>query len=726
MRRNRWQQVEELYHSVLERPQDERAAFLTERCADDPDLLREVEELLSYDGAAESFIEKNALVVAAQQFEPADLRAINEKSLIGERIGVYKILAPLGRGGMGEVYRAHDERLSRDVAIKIIPAEFSRDADRLRRFEREARATSALNHPNILTVYDIATHDGVPCIVAELLEGEELRAQLKQGPLSVRKAIEYGQQITSGLAAAHEKGITHRDLKPANLFVTKDGRVKILDFGLAKLKPATLPGEADSEASTREPQTDPGTVMGTVGYMSPEQVRGLGADHRADIFSFGVILYEMLTGRQAFLRETTTDTNIAVLSEDPEEVTDVNNKVPPELGRIVRRCLEKKPERRFHSAYDLGFALEALSTPPEVRLEIDTASTENASNLGLLKRETWMWIAATALVALTAFGLAGYFVRRPPAEARLMKLEILPLEKSGFDHVAISPDARWLAFTAATGAKVQLWVRALDATEATALPGTEDARLPFWSPDSQHLGFFAGSKLKKIEVPGGVPVTLCDVRSGTGGAWNRDGVILFSSLAGVGISQISATGGEVTSVIRADVKRGETDYKDPSFLPDGRHFLYFSSSGQKEIRGVYVASLDGRVNQRLLSDDSNAVYAASSSGGEYLLFVREGALMAQPFDARELRLTGEPFSIAREVGRILGTAVRRNFSVSENGVLVLDPLPNRQRNQLIWLDRKGKRTNHPGGRWGSTRSRCLGCRLTISASFIACLKSTRE
>src|SRR5438552_3774261 len=280
----------------------------------------------------------------------------------GTRLGRYEIRSQLGAGGMGEVYRARDEKLNRDVAIKVLPATLSQDGDRLRRFEQEAQAAGALNHPNILPVYDVGTHDGSPYIVSELLEGEELREQLNDGSLQQRKALDYAQQIAQGLAVAHERGITHRDLKPENLFIATDGRVKILDFGLAKLRPQRNES-VSSEIDTRKQITDPGTVMGTVGYMSPEQVRGHEADHRSDIFSFGSILYEMLAGQRAFRRDTMAETMTAILKEDPPELSETTTRINPQLEKIVRRCLEKKPERRFHSASDLAFALETLSTP---------------------------------------------------------------------------------------------------------------------------------------------------------------------------------------------------------------------------------------------------------------------------------------------------------------------------------------------------------------------------
>ena len=615
--------------------------------------------------------------------------------IVGKRLGHYEVLSLLGSGGMGEVYRARDTRLEREVAIKVLPTSYASDADRLKRFEQEARSTSALNHPNIVTVYDIGTHEDSPYIVSELLAGSELRDQLDKGALLPRKAIDYAQQIVQGLAAAHEKGIIHRDLKPENLFVTSDGRVKILDFGLAKLRPQG--NEVVSSAiATAKQITNPGTVIGTVGYMSPEQVRGENADHRSDIFSFGMILYEMLSGQRAFRRGSVAETMTAILREEPRALTQINPGISANLEHIVTHCLEKRPEERFQSARDLGFSLGTLSTQSGSGSQgTDGATVANPDNTPLIFNREWLgWIiAGLFLIGLLASPLFVYLNKAPLRDAHAAKLSLLPPEKSSFDDVAISPDGRWLAFTAATGGKVQLWVRALDSTEANALAGTEGASYPFWSPDDRFIGYFAGNKLKKIEASGGLQTTLGDVRVGTGGSWSRDGVILFSSLGGVGLSRVSASGGEVTSVLKPDPRRQETDFTDPSFLPDGFHFLYSKSSPQKEVAGIYLASLDGKVNGRLLPDYSNAVYAAGANDKGYLLFGREGALMAQPFDSASRQLIGEPFLVTAQVGVTLGTIFNlrhRIFAVSDNGVLVVDQLPHRQRNQLMWVDRGGK------------------------------------
>src|SRR5262245_22964 len=471
MKHERWRQIEQLYHASLERESGAREDFLAHACAGDEELRREVKELLHYDGAAEGFIDGNALAFEARRLEPEELSQTGPQLLPGQSIGAYKILALLAAGGMGVVYRARDERLRRDVAIKVLPASVTNDADRLRRFEQEAHATSALNHPNILTIYDIGAHEGAPFIVAELLEGAELRAQLELGALPARRALEYAQQITRGLAAAQEKGIVHRDLKPENLFVTKDERVKILDFGLAKLRPPQ-PGAVDTDAPTQKRLTDSGVVMGTVGYMSPEQVRGQETDHRSDIFAFGVILYEMLSGQRAFRGVSTIEVMNAILKEEPPEFGETNTKVSPQIEKLVRRCLEKRPGQRFQSASDLGFALEALTTPSGSQLS-ETRAGKMPAQTNWLSPDKLL-LAAASLLGVMAFVFAwSYFKRQPVMDSRVFKTSILPPEKTSFGQVAVSPDGKWLAFNAATGGKIQLWLRALDTGEEKELPGTE-------------------------------------------------------------------------------------------------------------------------------------------------------------------------------------------------------------------------------------------------------------
>jgi len=464
----------------------------------------------------------------------------------GDHLGPYQILAAIGAGSMGEVYRAKDPRLGRDVAIKVLPALTTVDPDRIRRFEQEARAAAGLSHPNILSVYDLGTHDGLPFIVTELVDGQTLREQLSAGPLSVRKAMDYTIQIAHGLDAAHQKGIVHRDLKPENLLITSGGRVKIVDFGLAKLIDEAGPSDLGGE-STRTSITVPGTILGTVGYMAPEQIRGLQVDHRADLFALGAILYEMLAGVRAFRGATPADTMMAILKE-PAPALPADRHVPAAIERVVDRCLEKDPAARFQSAGDLGFALEGLSASPESAHAVPAAPSRAwQSALG--------WAVAGALALALAAVIAVVALRsRVPVPSEVYRSSILPPEHVSFattvtpaGGLALSPNGRLLVFTA-TGAEGRngLWVRPLDGLTAQPLSGTDRAFYPFWSPDSRSIAFFADGKLKKIDIAGGSIATLCDTPKpsvlAAGGAWNRDGVILFAQ-ATAPLYRVPAVGG---------------------------------------------------------------------------------------------------------------------------------------------------------------------------------------
>ena len=601
---------------------------------------------------------------------------------------------------MGEVYVARDPKINRDVAIKVLPAAFSADPERLRRFEQEAQAAGALNHPNILSIYDVDTHSGAPYVVSELLEGETLREQLKGTALPVRKALDYALQITSGLAAAHEKGIVHRDLKPENLFVTKDGRVKILDFGLAKLIEQVDGSEVHTDLPTRKRNTDPGTVVGTVGYMSPEQVRGQRVDHRSDIFSLGAVLYEMLSGKRAFGGDSAIETLNAILKEDPPELSESNSQINSALERVVMHCLEKNPEQRFQSARDVAFALEPLSGSSSSRsmtagLPLTAGRTKN--------RERLAWIAATAILLLalivTLPFVVGYF-RRAPSKVSATRLVIPASEKQSLFGPSISPDGRRLVYAASSDGKLQLWVRSLDSLIAQPLPGTDKialsvtftlARPVFWSPDSRYIGFFADSKLKKMEISGGPAQTLADVPTSHGGSWNREGVIVFSPNATSPLYRVSVTGGEATQLTTLDESRQETAHRWPFFLPDGRHFLYLARAvQQRENSAIYVGSLDSKETKRITSADSNVSYAPPG----YLLFAREATLMAQPFDADKLEVTGDAFPLVERIRYSYGPGLAE-FSVSSDGVLVYitgNPVPS----QLTWFDRNGKQLGTVG------------------------------
>ncbi len=609
----------------------------------------------------------------------------------GSKLGPYEIVSPLGAGGMGEVYRAKDSRLGRVVAIKVLPEAMARDPVALARFEREAKAVAALSHPGILALHDIGTEDGVSFAVMELLEGETLRVRLIDGPLPPRKLADFARQIAEGLAAAHERGIVHRDLKPENLWVTPDGRIKILDFGLAKVREESSPAQTDHHTPTQSVATAPGIVMGTAGYMSPEQVRGEALDHRSDIFSFGAVLYEMATGQRAFRGDSAVETMNAILKEEPPE-PNLGAPIAPSLERIIRHCLEKKPGERFQSARDLAFDLSSLS---------GTSATAAPMTTRDARRKTVRLALILGFVALLS-ALAGMLLMRRARRAEPVPAlsAMVPLPAAAeFRNVAVpelSPDGATLLFSGIEPDESQpLWLRPLDADEARPLPGTEGASFAFWSPDGRSIGFFAGRKLKRIDLAGGAPVTVCDIpeRSPRGGSWSRDGVIVFAGARIGGLSRVSAGGGVPEPVTRLDEKRGDTTHRWPHFLPDGKHFIYYGSPntapGQQ---ALFFASLDGRESRILLPRISNAVFAAGR-----LLYISSDKLFAHRFDPEKGILSGEPELLAEDVGAGYGIS-RALFTASRSGRLAYVPKSGNPLRTMEWIDRSGNST----GRLGET------------------------
>ena len=598
------------------------------------------------------------------------------------KLGPYEIIAALGAGGMGEVYRARDPRLEREVAIKILPSGSAPDSERLRRFEQEARATAALNHPNILAVFDLGSQDDSPYIVSELLEGETLRARLTGGPLPVRKALDYGQQIARGLAAAHDHGIFHRDLKPENIFITYDGHVKILDFGLAKLTMPESGAAGKSAQATLDSITGRGVLLGTLGYMSPEQCRGAATDARSDLFSFGAVLYEMITGRRAFRGDTAADTISSILKEEPPDLTSTGRDVPPMLERIVHHCLEKDPAARFQSARDIQFALDSLSTTSSAALPAAAPA----------QRGYLAWSAA-AVVALVVIGIAAFSWTRSAPWTQVTRTMINPPEKASLNLAGdsagppvLSPDGKMLAFTATRqDGGTAIWVRPLDSLEAQPLQGSENAVFPFWSPDSRALGFFADGKLKTIDLNGSSPQIIADAPFGRGGSWGADGVILFAPATLNPLLRVNATGGTPVDVTRIDTSQ-HTSHRWPFFLPDGKHFLYLAVNHEPSKwtqDTLYFASLDGKENKPLLHLLSNAIYA-----GGYLLFARNDKLMAQPFDPSNGTLSGEPVTLAKGVLTDL-TTWHMDVSAFRDKLLVMGS-GGAANWQLLWMDRDGK------------------------------------
>lgn len=676
----RWKQIDELFGAALQVGLEERAAFLDKACVGDEDLRREVETLLASDRKEQGYIEEYPMKMAA------DLLATPQVKLgSGKFIGHYKILSLLGAGGMGEVYRASDPRIGREVAIKILPDHFSKDPERLRRFELEARAAGILNHPNILAIHDTGTYNGSPYLVSELLQGEVLQRKLTGQPLPIRKIIDYSLQIAKGLSAAHEKGIVHRDLKPANIFITKEGRVKILDFGLAKLTYSEASARSlASSAETLEELTETGVVLGTVVYMSPEQVSGRKVDHRSDIFAFGAVLYEMLYGKRPFRGETQIEIMHAILKGEPPELSAIHAIVPISLERIVRRCLEKDPNERFQSASDLAFALESMSTTSGTTV----ATYEQKKSIPV----SWILSAIFFLAALI-FGAAFYrSMTKGSSEIPLsvQRLSIVLPPNSVLNSSAISPDGQRLAYvTNGTTGFSKLWLRSMDSGHAEEVPGAEDATLPFWSPDSRYIGFFTEDSLKKLSIGGGVEtLSEQDIDIPKGGTWNQNGDILFSPRSGTGLYRISSRGGEATPVTHLDDSRGEFRDLFPQFLPDGRHFLYIHRA-YPDYRGVFIGSLDSKDRKRILTNTKPVRYIEPG----YLLFVQNDKLMVQQFDKIRLELTGEAIPIANDSS---GPASGPDFSVSENNILV-QGISGIARtwwaSQPTWFDRSGKQAS---------------------------------
>ena len=594
----------------------------------------------------------------------------------GARVGPYEVVSALGAGGMGEVYRARDTKLGRDVAIKLLPSHFAGDPDRLARLAREARLLAALNHPYIATIHGLEEADGLRALVMELVEGPTLADKLAQGSSSQAKpgvpvadALRICGQIAEGLEAAHEKGIIHRDLKPANIKLSRDGSVRLLDFGLAKAF-AGHHGDSVSQLPTiTSMDMHVGTIVGTPAYMSPEQARGQAVDKRTDIWAFGCVLYEMLAGRSAFPGKTITDTIAAILERDPDWSA-LPAQTPTSIQQLLRRCLEKDPNRRLHDVAD-------------ARIEIDDARSgvHDVRHLPVAPagiRPRIVWTTALMLLALAAGGAAAWTLRPLPAtpEARL-EINTAPTRD---DSVAISPDGRTIVFVVRSAGQPQLWLRSLDSLAPRQLAGTQHATRPFWSPDGRSLGFFAGVRLMRMDIDGGAVQTLSP-RSAVplGGTWNRDGTILFADNPGGPILRISATGGESVPATRVDAPQ-QRGHAFPEFLPDGRHFLFFVT-GSAEARGVYVGALGGLTSKRLFDADTPAAYTASG----HLLFVRAGKLLAHRFNADRSELEGEAFPVNEHVG------AETLLSTSASGPIAYRTgPPDRGQRQLLRVDRSGR------------------------------------
>jgi eukaryotic-like serine/threonine-protein kinase len=614
----------------------------------------------------------------------------------GTKLGPYEIQSALGAGGMGEVYLARDTRLDRQVAIKVLAAHLSSSPELKQRLEREARAISSLNHPHICHLYDIGSQDGTEYLVMEFLEGETVAERLHKGSLPLNEVLKIGTEVADALEVAHRAGIVHRDLKPANVMLTKSG-AKLMDFGLAKpfgasasnsgAAPSFTAAATLTGLSPASPLTTAGSIVGTIQYMSPEQVEGKDADARSDIFAFGAVLYEMATGKRAFEGKSQISVASSILEKDPEPMTAAKPMTPSAFEHVVKTCLQKNPEERFQNAHDVRLELKWIAE------ERSSPSKPASAPAAHQPRERLAW-AAAIVFAIVVGAIAGFLVSRSGRSARAIRTVIAPPDGTSFRLTGdlagppvLSPDGYYVAFSAAgSEGKVALWVRPMDKLEARALPGTDNVTFPFWSPDSRSLGFFAEGKLKTIDLNGGAPQVICDAPQGRGGTWGPDGVILLTADTQAPLIRVSANGGAPVAITKLDRAR-HTSHRWPFFLPDGKHFLYLAmnhDSAQSQNDAVYFASLDGAENRPLFRSLSNAVYA-----GGFLLFARGSQLMAQKFNPVSGKLSGDLQVLANGVANDPSTW-HMAASASGEGLLVMG-IGGASDWELVWVDRTGKR-----------------------------------
>ena len=667
-----WKDLERIFEEARALPPDAQAAFVARVC-DSDEMRREALALLAADAASSDFLTKPAFDRLAET-----IGAEGWSLKPGARIGAYTVTRLLGAGGMGEVWRARDERLGRDVAIKILLPHFSNDSDRLRRFADEARAAGSLNHSNILTVYDVGQHNGMPFLVAECLEGANLRQRVNTGSVPVAEAVTLAVGIAQGLAAAHARGIVHRDLKPENIFITADAGVKILDFGLAKLQSHVSASDMSETLS--------GVIVGTAGYIAPEQLKSDPVDARADLFVVGVILYELLTGRNPFRRDNTFETLNAILTVEPPDVSTGSERVPPSLARVVMRLLEKAPHKRFQSAIDLAWALEQR---PDA--EPRPVATTTPARWWRTRAASWVAAAAALAVALGAGWQLRPETAAPPSTVEQFPV-MLPPGVSLASAPAVSPDGRHIAFAGTDGTVNRLYVRTLSQRDAVAIRGSEGATRPFWSADGTSLGYFAKFQLATLAWPRGAPVPLAPTPFAYGAAWNASGSILFApDVILSGISRVSASGGRAEPVTLLDQSTGDTSHWWPVALPDGKHFLYHVRSTRDDRIGVYL----GRVDQSsapaspLLRSHSDVVYVPRGDSDGTLLYVVDGRIEARRFDAETLTVASDAKSLGLLAG---GTSIYHSVMLgASRDVLAFAETSIPGGDRLEAVDRNGER-----------------------------------
>lgn len=596
----------------------------------------------------------------------------------GTKLGPYEILTLLGTGGMGEVYCARDTRLGRDVAIKVLSQHLSSDPQLKERFEREARTISLLNYPHICQLYDVGSQDGTDYLVMELLEGETLAERLQKGPLPLKQVLEYGIEIADALEKAHKNGIAHRDLKPANIMLTKSG-AKLLDFGLAKPAQGMTAMACSTAETMSKPLTGEGTIIGTYQYMAPEQVEGKVADARTDIFAFGAVLYEMITGKRAFQGTSQISVMSAILEKEPEAISTIQPLTPPALDHVIRRALAKDPDERWQSAADFKAELKWIAEVGSPTAEMDRIPA------GRRQWERLNWLLATTLFLLVVVGGTTWWKASNRRSSAMFFHASVPFPAN---DLALSADGKTLAMVAysAQANNYILWTYTIGGRQTNSLIGTQGASYPFWSPDGKFIGFFADGKLKKVEVAGGQVQVLCDAPNGRGGTWNQDGVIVFTPDSFGGLSRVSSPGGTPVGMTTPDATHFEQSHRWPVFLPDGKHFIYLATNfaGHLEDQTIFVGSLDSKEKRSLVNTDANASFAEPG----YLVYLRDKILVAQPFDRRRYVLSGEPHNFSYEV-LYFPSVHRAVFSVSSE-VLVTQTGKGASISQLAWFDRSGK------------------------------------
>jgi eukaryotic-like serine/threonine-protein kinase len=660
----RWKRIEAIYHQAADTPAPERAQLLDRECADDSDLRREVEALLK-SGSESTILRSPAFEQAARDRVRGGSRVTE-----GQQLGGYTVVGLLGKGGMGEVYRARDTKLGRDVALKILPPSLAFDPDRIRRFDREARLLAALNHPGIATIHGLEETNGQKLLILELVEGQTLAERLQRGAIPVGEALLLVLQIAEALEAAHESGIIHRDLKPANVKIRPDGRVKVLDFGLAK---ELVAGNRHSDASDLPTDslaaTAPGTLLGTSAYMSPEQARGHEVDKRTDIWSLGCLLYEMLTGYRPFVGDSVAETLSSVLEREPDWSA-LPQTVPPSIKRLVRLCLKKDRARRRQSAADVRVDIEqALNEPVEAVAVAPPTRRRPPARL--------VWTAAGVLLAVLAVRAIDHLREVPPAE---MRLDIMTPATPRPLHFALSPDGTHIAFVASGPSGNVLYLRSLNDAETQPVAGTEGAQYPFWSPNSRSIGFFASGMLLRVDLEGGPPIPLAPAPAPQGGAWSPEGTILFAPNTVSPLMRVSASGGDSVAVTDLRSPRHK-NHRLPFFLADGRHFLFYAEAAAATA-GIYIGSLDGEPPKRL----APAASAAVPFPPDHVAFVQGGRLIAQRLDTALWELTGDPVILAPSTG--VDPLGQVGFSASQTGILAYR-IGSGPVGQMTWFDRDG-------------------------------------